>query len=163
MIRGAEYYIRQLTRDDAERHRAFVARLSPASRYQRFMSTMREPTPALLGRLMDVDGHRAAAYVAARGHGASEIIIGVARYCADASGADCEFAVAVADEWQGRGIGTALMENLFAHAQRAGFVSIYGNILAGNDTMIELARHLGLTIEPQRSGEHTVRASRRLN
>ena len=57
----------------------------------------------------------------------------------------CEFAVAVADDWQCRGIGTTLVPLLFEHAARAGFKTIYGTVLADNQRMIELAQWLGLT------------------
>ena len=62
-------------------------------------------------------------------------------------GRDCEFAVAVADDWQCRGIGTTLVPLLFEHAAREGFSTIYGTVLANNQRMIELAQWLGLTVE----------------
>jgi acetyltransferase len=97
------------------------------------------------------------------GKGAQERFIAVARYAADAGGQDCEFAIVVADDWQCRGIGTTLAPLLFEHAARQGFRSIYGHVLADNSRMIELARHLGLTVEAREKGETTVRASRTLN
>ena len=71
------------------------------------------------------------ALVAVVGDGdGEERIIGVARYAADADGQDCEFAVAVADAWQCRGIGTTLARLLFEHAAREGFRAIYGTCSA---------------------------------
>lgn len=150
-----------MTPADAELDRDFISHLSPRSRYLRFMHSMSDPAPELLRSLMELDGHRNAAYVATVGHAAREAIVGVARYAATDS-ATCEFAVAVADDWQCRGIASALMERLFAHAAREGYRLIFGNILADNAAMIDLARHLGLEIEPPRAGETQVRAVRRL-
>jgi acetyltransferase len=110
-----------------------------------------------------VDQHRDMALVAVHGAGADEKIIGVARYSADDSGRDCEFAVAVADDWQCRGIGSTLTRHLFDYARREGFRSIYGTVLADNARMLELAQWMGLTLEPPVPGQSTVRASRRLN
>jgi acetyltransferase len=77
----------------------------------------------------------------------AEQIIGVARYAAsDEQGMDCEFAVAVADEWQLRGVGTALMRLLFDYARSQGFTQTHGPILAANTHMVELAHDLGLKI-----------------
>jgi acetyltransferase len=76
---------------------------------------------------------------------------------------DCEFAVAVLDEWQCRGIGTTLTQALFEYARQRGLRTVYGHVLADNERMIELARWLGLTVARQVRGEPTVRVFRRLD
>ena len=144
---GIPYHIRPIRPDDAARERAFINGLSPQSRYQRFMHNLREPGDALIEKFVNVDHHRTMALVAVIGDGDQERIIGVARYAAD-NDESCEFAVAVADDWQCRGIGTTLVPLLFEHAARAGFKTIYGTVLADNQRMIELAQWLGLTVDP---------------
>ena len=160
---GVEYRIRPIRPDDAGRERAFILSLSPESRFQRLMYTLREPSAEFVARLVDVDQHEDMALVAVLGEAADEKIIGVARYSADEGGQDCEFAVAVADEWQCRGIGSTLTKMLFEYAAHEGFRSIYGTVLASNQRMLELAEWLGLTVETPVPGQATVRASRRLN
>lgn len=160
---GTGYRIRPIRQDDADRERAFILSLSPESRFQRLMYTMREPSPEFVALLVNVDHHRDMALVAVIGEAEDEKIIGVARYAADENGRDCEFAVAVADEWQCRGIGSTLTKLLFEHATHEGFRSIYGTVLASNQRMLELAEWLGLTVEPRIEGQTTVRASRRLD
>ena len=160
---GLEYQIRLITPADADRERDFIARMSPQSRYHRFMHCLKEPSPAFIDRLVNVDQRSSMALVAVTGTGAAERIIGVARYAADADGPDCDFAVAVADDWQCRGVGTTLSPLLFEYAARAGFRAIYGIIFADNQRMIELAQWLGLTVEDPAAGQSTVRAVRRLN
>jgi acetyltransferase len=159
---GIEFRIRPIRPDDAERERAFILSLSPESRFQRLMYTLREPSAEFVARLVNVDHHRDMALVATIGATDDEKIIGVARYAADDNGSDCEFAVAVADDWQCRGIGTTLTRMLFEYAANEGFQSIYGTVLASNQRMLDLAEWLGLTIEPRIEGQATVRASRRL-
>jgi len=158
---GVAYHIRPIRPDDAGRERAFINGLSPESRYQRFMHNLREPGDALIEKFVNVDYQRNMALVAVTGEGAAERIIGVARYAAD-NDDTCEFAVAVADDWQCRGIGTTLVPLLFEHAARAGFRTIYGTILADNRRMIELSEWLGLTVDAPRTGDATVRAWRQL-
>jgi RimJ/RimL family protein N-acetyltransferase len=158
---GVEYRIRPIRPDDAQRERDFIRGLSPQSRYQRFMYSLNDASDSLIGQLTHVDRHRTMALVAVIGEGDAERIIGVARYAAD-NDTECEFAVAVADEWQCRGIGTTLVPLLFEHAAREGFKTVYGIVLADNPRMIELARWLGLTVETPRAGECTVRAFRNL-
>lgn len=160
---GVRYRIRPIRSDDAERERAFIMSLTPESRFQRLMYTLREPSAEFVARLVNVDQHRDMALVAVLGEGAAEKIIGVARYAADSAGRDCEFAVAVADEWQCRGIGTTLSKLLFEYAAHEGFRTIYGTVLANNQRMLDLAQWLGLTVEQPVAGQPTVRASRRLD
>jgi acetyltransferase len=160
---GIEYRIRPIRPDDAGREREFIVSLTPESRYQRLMYTLREPSAEFVARLVTIDQHRDMALVAVLGEAEDEKIIGVARYAADDDGPDCEFAVAVADAWQCRGLGTTLTKLLFEYAQREGFRSIYGTVFANNQRMLELAEWLGLTVEPSVEGRVTVRASRRLN
>lgn len=159
---GTPYHIRPIRPDDAARERAFINGLSPESRYQRFMHNLREAGDALIEKFVNVDYHRTMALVAVIGNSDEERIIGVARYAAD-NDESCEFAVAVADDWQCRGVGTTLVPLLFEHAARAGFKTIYGTVLASNQRMIELAQWLGLTVDPPAAGEVTVRAWRNLS
>jgi acetyltransferase len=160
---GIEYRIRPIGPQDAARERAFIMSLSPESRFQRLMYTLREPSDEFVSHLVNVDYHRDMALVAVHGEGSEEKIIGVARYAADAVGPDCEYAVAVADAWQCRGIGSTLSKLLFDYAAREGFRAIYGTVLANNQRMLELAEWMGLTVESPVTGQVTVRASRRLN
>ena len=131
------------------------------------MHSMREPSEELVAHLVDIDAHATMALVALTGTAPAELIIGVARYAADV-GADanaraCEFGVAIADAWQCRGLGTTLTRLLFEYAAQQGFRSIYGNVLASNQRMIELAEWLGLVVESPVPGLSTLRASRRLD
>jgi acetyltransferase len=158
---GVPYRIRPLRPDDAGRERDFIQRLSPTSRYQRFMHSMREPAESLIEHLVSNEYPRSLALAAVIDERDFERIVGVARYSAD-NERECEFAVAVADDWQCRGIATTLVPLLFGCAARAGFETVYGTVLADNRRMIELAQWLGLTVDAACPGETTVRAWRRL-
>jgi acetyltransferase len=74
-----------------------------------------------------------------------ETLIGVARYVRDQDAA--EFAIVVADAWQGRGIGTRLLTKLMDVARRRGLKHLYGDILGMNRPMLELMRKLGFRLE----------------
>jgi acetyltransferase len=71
-----------------------------------------------------------------------------------------EFALTVADAWQGKGLGYALLERLCDAARAAGYQALVGEILEANQQMLELAAHFGFT-ETARSGT-TVSVLRRL-
>jgi acetyltransferase len=158
---GTPFRIRPIRSDDARREVEFINRLSTHSRYQRFMHHMREPADSLIARLVNVDYHRTMALVAVVDDGDEERIIATAQYAADDE-RECEFAIVVADDWQCRGIGSQLAPVLFAYAAEEGFETIYGTVLADNARMIDLSRWIGLTVDPVKFGEPTVRAWRRL-
>ena len=157
---GAEYRIRPIRADDRERDRAFIAGLSAQSRYSRMMGLMREPSAELLDRLVRVDYRREMALVAVVGEGADEAIIAVARY--GGNPAYCEFAVAVADGWQGRGIGTQLSELLFAYAKANGVRRMYAILLADNKRMLKLADDLRMSVRRSTEDNSIVEAWRTL-
>jgi acetyltransferase len=161
---GVPYRIRPIRRDDATRELAFISGLSPETRYNRLMYSMREPSAQFLRQLVEVDYRDTMALLATvPGAAGDETIIGVARYAADAPGAGtAEFAVTVADAWQGRGIGTTLTRALFAYARERGLSAMRGTILAANTRMIELARELGMVVQPDHGDPSLVAATRAL-
>jgi GNAT superfamily N-acetyltransferase len=77
-------------------------------------------------RLTTVDFTRDMALAAALMLDGREVLIGVARYVLEPDGRACEFALVVADDWQGRGIGRRLLEKLIAVARRRGLARMYG-------------------------------------
>jgi acetyltransferase len=145
---GAEFLIRPIRPADADRERDFIAALSAESSYNRFMHVMREASPSFVRQMVTVDYDRTMAFIALVGEGNAQKIIGIARYAAKVDEkCDCEFAVAVADEWQSRGVGTALMRLLFDYCRSQGFIRTHGIIFASNAHMVELAHDLGLVTQ----------------
>jgi acetyltransferase len=74
--------------------------------------------------------------------------VGVARYVVDPGGEACEFAIVVTDEWQGRGLATALMHALMDAARARGVQRMYGDVLAANHKMLGLTEGLGFRSRP---------------
>ena len=83
--------------------------------------------------------------------GGSEFI-GVGRYAPNADGETAEFALTVADAWQGHGVGRALLERLCVCAREAGYSILYGHILNANQDMLNLAARLGF-VHSSRDGD----------
>jgi acetyltransferase len=124
------------------------------------MYAMKEPSPELLHRFVHVDYKRDMAFVALIGEAPDEEIIGVARYAQDITGPNCEFAVAVADAWQARGVGATLTHLLFEYAHTQGIGRIYGDILVDNSQMIDLVHWLGMKTRICPEDSHLIEASR---
>ncbi len=73
--------------------------------------------------------------------------IGVSRYVVNLYGDSHEFSVAVADEWQNKGLGTILMKQLIGYAREQGVTRLYPIDFADNYKMKALAKDLGMHAE----------------
>ncbi len=135
--------LRPIRPEDAELEKAFVAELSPESRYFRFMDTVRELTPTMLVRFTQIDYDREMAFIAVAAEGGAERSVGVCRYVANPDGESCEFALVIADTWQRRGLGGRMMRQLIEVARARGLRSMIGHVLAENHPMLALCGKLG--------------------
>lgn len=140
---GTELLMRAIRPDDAAIEQEFVRRLSPRSRQLRFLSGMKELSPALLSKFTNTDFPAEAAFIATIVNDGREQQLAVARFAPGSSDDSREFAVVVADEWQGRGIATALLRKLFRVAFEAGSHTIEGLVLQENARMLALMRDFG--------------------
>jgi acetyltransferase len=153
---GGEYIVRPIHPDDAQMLQEFVHGLSPESRYFRFASSMTELSPQTLARFTLIDYDREMALVAvlrerhARADGQfdeTERIIGVSRYITNPDHTSCEFSLVVADDFNGRGLGTRLMESIMEAARDRGLSEIDGLVLANNPGMLKLMRAMGFSVK----------------
>ena len=140
---GTTVLIRPISAADVGIEREFIERLSPQSRRYRFLGEIAAPGTALLDRLTHLDPAHEAAFVALVADGAHKREIGVARFSADKDDRSCECAVAVADEWQGKGLATLLMRHLIEIARQRGYRRMYSIDARDNENMRELAEFLG--------------------
>jgi GNAT superfamily N-acetyltransferase len=117
-------------------------RLSPESRYRRFLAARPELNEAMVRYLTEIDHHDHEAIAALdekTGEG-----IGVARYVRDPQRRDvAEVAVTVIDDWQGKGVGTLLLEVLGARARAEGIRGFTALMLATNREMMDVLEALG--------------------
>ena len=155
--------VRLMLPQDAGLQPAFFRGLSPESRYGRFMAMVKDAPEALIERLTPVDHvHHLALLAVVIEHG-REVMIGEARYVVDDEDAStCELAIAVADAWQRRGIGTALIERLQREASASGIHRMVAETLFGNLSMISLARRAGFAVRASREDARLAILEKRL-
>ena len=156
---GPAVTLRPIRPEDAEMERAFVRKLSPESRYFRFMDTLRELTPAMLVRFTQIDYDREMAFVATVPEGGGEAEIGVVRYIANPDGESCEFAIVIADEWHRKGLGRRLMSQVIDVARARGLRSMIGHVLSENRGMLQMCQGLGFAITDSIEGAMIKRAT----
>lgn len=155
---GREVSLRPVTRADAAAEQQFFGMLSLDSRHKRFHVGLRELSPTLLKLLIDVDQDQHVAWVV-EAQEPGHPVVADARYVHDVGRPErAEFALAVADDWQGRGVGRRLITHLCANARRHGVRHLYGDVLADNRRMLALMREFGARLQTHPDGAQLIRA-----
>ena len=144
--------IRPIQPDDKDALLAGFNRLSDESRYKRFLTPMEKLTSSQLAYLTEVDHRDHEALVAF--DLADGDLVGVGRYVRRAEDpTSAAAAVTVADDWQGRGLGTALTRLLAGRALEEGITSLTALLLADNAEMVGLLKGVGELDVKAREGE----------
>ncbi|KRA81815.1 hypothetical protein ASD78_00620 [Lysobacter sp. Root667] len=160
---GTWVLIRPIGRQDAKAEREFIQGLSAQSKRMRFLGQISDPSDDFIERLTDIDYVNDVALAALAQVGGKEKVVGVSRYAADATRERCESAIVVADDWQGKGLGTALMHKLIKIAQERGLRLMESTDFAENTEMRELAADLGFHCRPDPNDARQVIYSLPLN
>lgn len=145
--------LRPIVPEDKDRILDGFARMSPESRYRRFMSPIDELSPEMLRFLTEIDyvDHFAWAALAAGEKGLPGM--GVARYVRIASEPEvAEAAVTVIDEYQRRGLGTLLLQALGAVALENGIKTFRGYVLEDNRQVREVIEPTGARLRHEGPG-----------
>jgi acetyltransferase len=136
--------IRPIRPEDEPLYERFIARTSTSDLRLRFFTARPDLSHRLIARLTQIDYAREMAFVTID-EGTGDLV-GVARLVADPDYTRAEFAILVASDIKGHGLGTRLMQLLIAYAQSEGLVQLYGDVLAENAVMLEICRALGFSI-----------------
>ena len=146
---GREVTLRAIVEADAPEIVHAFERLSAQSRYYRFMQHKRQLDDAALQRGVRPRPGRDFVFVATIPAADTIDIVGAAQYVqsGDANAKTCEFAITVADDWRGSGLGTRLLASLVRRARRDGYETMEGLVIAENTAMLALARKLKFQVE----------------
>jgi GNAT superfamily N-acetyltransferase len=135
-LAGTTVVLRRMQPDDRARLVRFHHTLSHETTHLRFFAPHPDLLPAELDRFTQVDHVDREAIVAAVGGD----LVGVGRFDRVPPGDVAEVAFVVADRWQGRGIGTALLDALEEVAIAVGIRCFVADSLPGNGRMRALLR-----------------------
>ena len=140
---GRRVEIRALRHEDRTGLEDAVRRTSAESLRRRFFSVRRYFSEQEMEFFSDIDfvNHVALVVVAEEGGGA--VIVGGGRYIVVEPGR-AEVAFALIDEYQGQGIGAALMRHLAAIARDAGLRELIAEVLPENTAMLKVFKKSGL-------------------
>jgi RimJ/RimL family protein N-acetyltransferase len=146
---GRKIEIRALRPEDRDSLRAAVDRTSSQSLYRRFFGAKRHFSEKEVAFFVNVDFVDHVALVAVVEEGGHSLIAAGGRYIVQQPGS-AEVAFAVTDQYQGQGIGAALLRHLTAIARGAGLKEFTAEVLPENLPMLRVFEKSGLTMNAKR-------------
>jgi GNAT superfamily N-acetyltransferase len=145
---GRRVDIRALRQDDRAGLLAAVGRTSPESLYRRFFTVKRGFTEEETAFFLNIDFVDHVALVAVVEEASRPVIVGGARYIILRPG-KAEVACAVIDQYQGQGIGAALMRHLAGMARHAGLRELIADVLPENGAMLKVFAKSGFPLRTE--------------
>jgi acyl-CoA synthetase (NDP forming)/RimJ/RimL family protein N-acetyltransferase len=122
---------------------SFLKRISPESLRMRFMGSVSEIPQKLIQELCKGDFTLNGCLLAITGEDPETRVVGLGNYVAMGNGRTAEVAFLIEDEFQGRGIGTLLLERLAGLAAANGFVEFEAEVLPDNRPMLNVFKSSG--------------------
>jgi acetyltransferase len=148
---GARILVRPIRPDDISELRAGFSRLSSESVYRRFHAHLEGLSDEACRYLTHVDYVHHLALVALEPDGTRGAA--VARYYRPEGSDLAEAAVVVIDEWQGRGLGPALLERLVAAARSRGIRGFEAYVQADNRKLLRILMESGYHLRQEEDGD----------
>jgi len=157
---GTPVLVRPVTGDDRNLIEMGMEHLTPKSRYMRFFRPVTKLSEKTLDDLTWVDGINHIAMGALDLTHAEPFPVGVARCIRSKSNpGEAEFAIAIIDSHQGRGLGTILTAAVAYAATTHGIKTLTATVLSENRSMLKLFRELGAVNHVDVAGVISVRIS----
>ena len=150
---GRSVEIRAFKADDRPDFMAAVARTGALSLYRRFFTIKREFSEKETDFFLNVDFVNHVALVAWTEEAGKSVIVGGGRYVVVQPG-KAEVAFVVIDQYQGQGVGAALLRHLIVVARAAGLQVLIAEVLSENKTMLRVFEKCGLPMKTNREPEY---------
>ncbi|MGA8515277.1 MAG: bifunctional acetate--CoA ligase family protein/GNAT family N-acetyltransferase [Burkholderiaceae bacterium] len=151
-LAGQDLLLRPIRPEDGQRLMAFYANASSFDMRLRFFMSRREVPHSELARYSQIDYDREMAFIAlAVLESGEQAMVAEVRAVCDPDNTRAEFAIQVASDWQGKGLGRLLLHKLIAYLRERGTAVVTGQCLRENTAMANLAREVGFEVTPESS------------
>jgi acetyl coenzyme A synthetase (ADP forming)-like protein len=143
---GTSILIRPIRKDDTEQWLAFLSRLSPHSKYLRFFQLPKQMEMEDAIRFCTVDYANAFALVAEVIKEQHKEIVAIGRFYRLPNKPSAEVAFVIEDAYQGKGLGTTLIERLASIARDNGITTFEADVLVENEDMMSVFKDYGFHV-----------------
>ncbi len=152
---GTQVTLRPIRPEDEPLWHDLLSRCSKETIRKRFLKLFDESTHEMAVRYCYIDYDRETAIVAEVNGSEGRKLIGVARLVADPDQQAAEFAILVADAWQGKGLGTHLTDYSIRIGEQWGLQRIIAETALANSRMVAVLRECGFETREAEDGELT--------
>jgi acetyltransferase len=139
--------LRPIRPEDEPMEADLFERLSRDTIYFRFFGYIGQVNHSMLSRFTHIDYDREMAIVAEVKEKDTQKLIGVVRLISEPWNESAEYAIVVADDWQGLGLGREMTDYIFTIARAMGIKKIKADVLESNERMIHMFKKLGFTFK----------------
>jgi RimJ/RimL family protein N-acetyltransferase len=146
---GRRIQIRSLRPDDREDLLAAIRRTSDTSMFRRFFGAKRSFSEKEISFFVNPDFTTHVALVAVGEEAGLQVIVGGSRYIVLQPGS-AELAFVVIDEYQGKGIASALLRHLAAIGHATGLNELVADVLPDNASMLKVLQNSGFSVKTKR-------------
>ncbi|MGB8992418.1 MAG: bifunctional acetate--CoA ligase family protein/GNAT family N-acetyltransferase [Desulfobaccales bacterium] len=150
---GTPVLLRPMKPEDEPLVSDFLGKCSEETIYFRYFKLIKKWTHEMLIRFTQNDYDRELGLMAIGQPPGPEVMMGVSRMVMATDRSTAEFAVIVADPWQGKGLGPKLVERLIRIAREQGVKLLHGDVLAQNQPMLEMVKRLGFSLTKDVEGQ----------
>ncbi|MEO0114179.1 MAG: GNAT family N-acetyltransferase [candidate division WOR-3 bacterium] len=144
---GLKIFFRPVKPTDEPLMRELFYSFSKETVYYRFFSYLNAMPHEKLKKFVNIDYENEMAILVIQRRAGAEKILGVARYSLDKATGFAEYAIAIADEWQNQGVGTALFSYLIRVARMKGVKGFIGYVLDTNVRAYRLCYKMGYPVK----------------
>ena len=154
---GRKITLRLITSKDKRIEKELIDGLSVKSSRYRFFHVIKDASEEMVNKFCDIDYKNEIAIIAEYDSSDKKQNVGVVRLFIDPGSQTGEFAILVADRFQGSGLGTKFMEILVDLARKRGLKSMYAIVLSENVRMLALLKKMGFSFGENSDGEVNVK------
>ncbi|NOZ95512.1 MAG: GNAT family N-acetyltransferase [Acidobacteria bacterium] len=149
---GQGVFLRPATPEDVPLVKEFMKGLSQESLRMRFMASVSEVPEQIIVDMCSTDLTDRGCLLALTGEGDEQHVVGLGNYVGLGNGKTAEVAFLVADEYQGRGISTTILERLAGLAAAQGYVEFEAEVLFENRAMLNVFKSSGFEVHQGAQG-----------
>lgn len=146
MENGLDVLFRPIKPEDEPLEREMFKTISKQTEYFRFFGYIGKVTHEMLIRYTQIDYDREIALIAEVEENGEKKMAGVVRLVIDYDNSAAEFAILVADPYQGQRLGTKFMDLIMEIARKRKIRKVYASVLNANHVMLHMFRKRGFTI-----------------
>lgn len=143
---GERIVLRPIRPEDEPLEAEMFEYLSKETIYFRFFGYVPQVTHKFLSRFTQIDYDREMAIVAEVTKDRKKRLAGVVRLVSEPFNESAEYAIVIADPWQGQGLGKIMTEYILDIAREKGIKKITASVMTSNEVMIHILRKLGFTL-----------------